>query len=260
MIKFTLLFIIFTSSVWAQQKDADRLLLFQTPDPDKITTKKIKSNPDVYLEKESLIQDKNSTTGVFDEAYYTRRDKGRISLSYHTSHDYENFSKLSAIDAQVMMKATSYTDRWWGVQIKRVTAQYNALADELQTSTGHADADANITRGDALQSMTIFGVGAGYRFKILADFFNSNRIFEQVMAYGNYIYHLDGKTSQKYRGFGATMEYGIHRRIGESLFAGVKLSYNLASLERTKKSDEDKIDRSLVFQWTSVGFEVGYYY
>jgi hypothetical protein len=80
------------------------------------------------------------------------------------------------------------------------------------------------------------------------------------MAYGNYIFHLDGKTSEQYRGFGATMEYGLHRRIGESFFGGAKLSYNLASLERAKKDDEDKIDRSLVFRWTSIGIEFGYYY
>lgn len=257
MIKILVLLLITNIAAAAE---TDRLMLYQTPNPDKMTPKQISSEGEVYLEKESLIRDVNEHTGVLGDYYYTRRDNGRLSLAYHTSHDYEKFSKLSTIDIQVMKKFTSYKDQWWGVQLKRVVAQYNALADELDKTSTNADADSKYERRDALQSMTILGLGVGYRFNILSEFFNTNRVFEQVMAYGNYIYHLDGKTDNKYRGYGATMEYGIHRRTGESFFVGTKLSYNIASLVRKAKSDEDKIDRSLVFRWTSIGFEVGYYY
>jgi len=257
MIKVIILFFI-SNPLWAAT--ADQLMLYQTPNPEKMTPKQISTESEVYLEKESLIRDVNQQSGVLSDYYYTRKDSGRLSLAYHTSHDYENFSKLYTLDIQVMKKITSYKDQWWGVQLKRVVAQYNALADELESTSTHPDADSQTERRDALQSMTIFGLGVGYRFNILSEFFKTNRVFEQVMAYGNYIYHLDGKNDNKYRGYGATMEYGIHRRVGESFFAGGKLSYNLASLERSKKSDEDKTDRSLVFRWTSIGFEVGYYY
>lgn len=253
-----LILLMISNIAWAQT--TDRMLLYQTPKPDKLSPKELKSNEEVYLEKESMIRDVNEETGIMTDYYYTRRDSGRLSIAYHTSHDYEKFSKLYSIDVQLMMKTNSYKDTWYGLQLKRTVAQYNALADELETETGNANADANIQRRDAQQSMTIVGAGAGFRFNILSDFFDSNRVFEHLMAYGNYIFHLDGKTSEQYRGFGATMEYGLHRRVGESFFVGAKLSYNLASLERAKKDDEDKIDRSLVFRWTSIGIEFGYYY
>ncbi len=254
-----ILFLLFISNLaWAQT--ADQLILFQTPNPDKMTPKQLQRNSEVYLEKESLIREVNEKSGVLGDHYYTRKDSGRLSLAYHTSHDYEKISKLYTLDIQLLKKIQSYKDQWWGLQLKRVVAQYNAIAAELEQTSTHPDADSQYTRADALQSMTVFGLGIGYRFKILTEFFDTNRVFEQVMAYGNYIYHLDGATSDKYRGYGATMEYGLHRRIGESFFGGAKLSYNLASLERAKKSDEDKLDRTLVFRWTSIGFEVGYYY
>jgi len=257
MMKIIVLLFI-TNLAWAET--ADQKFLYQTPNPDKMTPKILNSNKEVYLEKEALIKEVDDETGVFAERYYTRKDTGRLSFAYHASHDYEKLSKLYALDLQVLKKMKSYKDQWWGIQIKRVVAQYNALADELESSSGHADADSQVERRTSPQSMTIFGLGIGYRFKILTQFFETNRVFEQVMAYGNYIYHFDGETDEKYRGYGATMEYGLHRRVGQSFFAGGKLSYNLASLERAKKSDEDKLDRSLVFRWTSIGFEVGYYY
>lgn len=257
MIKILILLLI-SNIAWAET--ADRLFLFQTPNPNKMTPKQILSNKEVYLEKESLIRDVNEQSGVLEDQYYTRKDSGRLSLAYHTSHDFEKLSKLYTLDIQLLKKVTSYKDQWWGLQIKRVVAQYNALADELDKTSTHPDANSKYERGNALQSMTIFGAGFGYRFKVLGQFFKTDRVFEQVMAYANYIYHLDAATSEKYRGYGATMEYGIHKRVGESFFTGGKLSYNLASLVRTQKSNEDKVDRSLVFRWTSIAFEVGYYY
>lgn len=257
MIKILIsLFIINTA--WGQT--ADQMLLYQTPNPEKVSPKQLRENSEILLEKESLINEIDKERGVYTERFYTRKDSGRLSFAYHVSHDYEKLSKLYALDLQVIKKVNSYKDTWWGFQFKRVVAQYNALANELEVTSSHPDADSKLERRNALQSMTILGLGVGYRFKILTQFFETNRVFEHIMAYGNYIFHLDGETEEKYRGYGATMEYGLHRRVGESFFAGGKLSYNLASLERAAKTDEDKIDRSLVFRWTSIGLEVGYYY
>ena len=238
----------------------DRIFLYQIPDSEKLTPQQIQNNQEVLLEKDSLLRDMDETSGVSGNYYYTKNDQGRLSFAYHVSHDYEKLNKLQAIDFQVLKKVKSFKEHWWGLRINRVIGKYNTFADELKVSTGHPDADANSKRYDAEQSMTILGVGFGYRFKILQDFLNSDRIFETLMAYGNFIYHLDSSTETQYRGYGVSMDYGIHKRIGDSFFAGGKLSYNLASLERPKKTDEDKLDRSLVFRWTSLAFEFGYFY
>jgi hypothetical protein len=249
---------LFSLNVYAQ--NLERAILFDQVDPKQLTPKHIRDNKEVYLSGESLIQDKSAETGIYSEPHYTGLDKGRLSISYHVSHDYESFEKLQSIDFQLLSKISSYKDQWWGLQLKRVTAKYNALANEVSGSSTHPNANKTIERQDSLQSMTMIGFGFGHRFNILGDFFKSDRIFETLMAYGNYIYHLDGQTDDKYQGYGFSADYGIHKRMSQSFFYGGKLTYNLASLVREAKTNEDKVDRSLAFRWTSIAFEIGYFY
>jgi hypothetical protein len=254
-----ILMLLLSTNIFAANK-VDRIILFETEDPNKTTSRKAFRDKEIYLEKESMLRDEGKSYGVMSEYYYTRNDNGRLSFAYHLSHDYEKLSKLQGIDLQIMKKVDSYQDQWWAFRLSRVVGKYNAMADELVASSANPDADSQTIRDDNLQSMTMLGLGLGYRFNILNQFLKSDRVFEQVMAYGNYIFHLDGTNDNRYQGYGVTAEYGIHKRINSSFFAGVKLNYNIASLTRAQKSDEDKIDRSLILKWTGVALELGYFY
>ena len=255
--KIVLLFFLFSFNAISAES-VDRLILFETESPEKIGLRQANENKEIYLEKESMLRDKLDDSGMLGDLYYTASDKGRLSLAYHVSHDYEKLSKLQAIDFQILRRMNSYQDQWWGIQIKRVVGKFNAMAEEVEASSNHPNANSLDLRLDSDQSMTIFGLGLGYRFNILKDFFKSDRVFEQIMAYGNYIYHLDGSSDTKYQGYGLSAEYGIHKRITKVFLIGTKLSYSIASLTRPAESDEDKLDRSLVLKWTSIGLEIGY--
>lgn len=238
----------------------DKTIIYEQEDFTRITPRRAQNESEIYLFDNSFLNEEDSSSGLYTDLYYTKTDSGRISISYHISHDYEELSKLQTIDLQFMKKIPSYKDQWWGIQIKQVTAKYDALADELTSSTDHEDADANTKRFDNQQLMTIIGFGYGYRFKTLTNAIKSDRFFEMIMAYANYISHVDSTNSKNYSGYGLTTEYSIQKRMSEGFFAGVKIGYNIASLERAAESDEKKSDRSLVFKWSSLGFELGYYF
>jgi hypothetical protein len=241
-------------------KKVDRALLYEQEDYEKVNPRKAQYYPEIYLHDDSFLKEEESSTGLYSDLYYTKLDSTRVSFAYQMSHDYEEFSKLQSLDLQFMRKIKSYKDQWWGIQIKKVTAKYNALADELTSTTGHPDSDANSKRFDNEQSMTMLGLGFGYRFKALTGMINSDRIYESVMAYANYITHFDSSNSKNYTGYGLTAEYGIQKRMSEGFFSGIKIGYNLASLSRPATTDEKLADRSLIFKWASIGFEFGYYF
>lgn len=243
-----------------RKQNVDRLILFEQENLENASPSTLSNDPLIYLENDSLLRDEDTSSGIYSDLYYTKNDSLRISFAYHLSHDFEEFSKLQVIDFQVLKKIPSYKDQWWGVQVKRVVGKYSNMADELTTTSTNTDANANTFRNDSEQSMTLIGFGYGHRFKLLGDIFNSDRVFETLMAFGNYVTHLDHTDSQNYKGYGLTAEYGIQRRMTKSFFTGIKFGYNIASVERAKKSDEKKEDRTLVLQWSSIGFEIGYYF
>jgi hypothetical protein len=208
---------------------------------------------------ESLLRDSSGEDGIYTDEFYTKKDTFRISLGYQIAQDFQDFSKLSIIDIQLHKKMASYKDQWWGLQFKSVTGQYDIFADELDVSTD-TTSDRSVTRGTNEQNLTIIGLGLGYRFKALTAMFNSDRVFENVMAFGNYITNLDQTNSKKYTGYGLTTEYSIQRRMSEELFLNFKIGYNIASLSREADDEERKEDRSLVFRWTTFGLDFGYYF
>lgn len=236
--------------------------LLKTQDVENISTTEINNYPEVYFSNNSILQNENLESGLIEDSHYTRKDKGRVSVSVGLSADYEDFTKIQNIELTYLSKIENYLDSWWGIQVKRTTGKYTAFANErTTTSTATADSDALITRGESIQTMTIIGAGVSYRFKsFFSDNISTDRIFEVVSVFGNYIDHQDAKTLLKYQGYGLSADYGLHYRSGKSFFYGGKFSYNIVSLSREAKSDEKLQDRSLVFGWLNIGLELGYYY
>jgi hypothetical protein len=246
-------------SLNAYANDQETALLFKPESLNSIPASKVRSNPDVYQQNESLLRDSSGEDGLYTEEFYTKKDTFRVSLGYQIAQDFKDFSSLSVIDVQFHKKIASYKDQWWGLQFKSIKGNYDVFAEELDTSSDPTS-DRSVTRDDNEQSLSMIGLGLGYRFKALTAVFNSDRIFENVMAFGNYVTNQDATNSKKYIGYGLTAEYSIQRRVSEALFFNFKMGYNLASLSREAEDKEKKEDRSLVFKWTTLGFDFGYYF
>lgn len=219
-----------------------------------ITQKKINTIPEKYLYDESVIKDYDSSLGIISDAYYTGSDEARISISIGLSQDYEDPSKVTSYDLMYFNKiSNSYTKTWMAFQLKRTTANFSAISDEKNNQDG-------LPRLDNIQAFTMAGAGVAYRFNTIGNLFNSQRTSELVSALANYVVHLDKSNDTNYAGYGLTTEYGINYRVSRSFFAGTKLSYNWATVERKDEGDEKLIDRSLVFGWLTLGIELGYYF
>jgi hypothetical protein len=217
--------------------------------------------PEIYNFNDSALRDRSDETGVHSEAYFTQQDSSSLSISAHFSYDYEDLSKVQSYELIYQNRFdNSYQDLWWGAQVKYASAKYSAIADERTSSTGSADSVASIKRNDELQTFSIFGVGLGNRFKALSNAFGTNRFYEMIMVYGNYILHSDATDQEKYTGYGYNADYLFSYRQNNGLFYGAKISYNWLFVQKAQKNEEKLIDRSLVFGWTSIGLEIGYYF
>ncbi len=256
--RFLIFLTLFCPLVFANDAN-ETAFLFKQESLKRLGPSEIKENPEIYLNNESLIRDSEGEGGIYTDTYYTKKDSFKMSIGYQTSLSLEDFAKLRVLNIQLMKKMPSYKDQWLAFQLQSVVGAYSTLADELESSDD-PDADGFLRRGTNEQSMTLIGVGLGYRFKALTQMFDSDRVFENVHAYGNYITNLDSTNSKEYAGYGLTTEYSIERRMSEALFVNFKIGYNIASVVREATDDEKKQDRSLVFRWTTVGFDFGYYF
>lgn len=232
----------------------EEFLLRQVP-ADRLTTGDINDYPHTYLTTDSILEDEDTSTGLISDSYYTGLDSTRFSISANYSQDYEDPTKVQMFDFQYFSRLdNSYRQYWWGLQIKTATAKYSAIAEESTSNTGAGE------RADNLQGFTIFGLGASHRFRALASEFFTDRFFETIAVFGNYVIHADETDAERYTGYGYTAEYGLNYRPTKSLFYGGKFSYNWAWVERGKDGDESLPARSLTFGWLTLGFELGYYF
>ncbi len=238
----------------------DRELLLSNPKDQNITAEQLNKYPEIYQFTDSVLSERSNETGMIGDAYYTREDNNRLSLSYSLSFDYEDFTKIQTADFVYLNQFDdSYQYLWWGVHAKATIAKYSAIADERTSTSGDPDSVANTTRNDEIQNFNLFGVGLGHRFKVLSEAFGTQRMFEIISVFANYVIHLDNTDKQRYTGYGLTTEYSLSRRSRSGFFYGGKLSYNWALVEKPAVTEEQKLaDRSLVFGWTTFGLEIGY--
>ena len=236
------------------QKERDREILITPKKPEDVTAKDINNYPEIFLNEESALQEFDDNKGIFKEALYTGLDTKKVTLSINYSQDYEDPTKVQTVDAAFWKRfENEYEQMWWGLQFKRTVAKYSAIAEESVNNT-------DIPRKDKSQQISMLGFGFGHRFKGLAGTLNSERFFEFISAYGNIVYHVDTAEEKKYQGYGYTAEYNLSYRYSDQTSLGTKLSYNWALVERPEDGDESLEERSLVFGWLTLGFEIGFYF
>ena len=200
------------------------------------------------------MQEVDSSLGIVEDAYFTGNDGSRFALGYNLALDFESLTKIQSFDFIYSSRLSeSYRMYWWSLHFQSLTAKYNAIAND-------SESNPEASRSDSDQNMTLFGLGIGHRFRALAGTMSA-RYFETVNVFGNYVSHLDSSTEDRYQGYGYSAEYTLHYRSGERLTYGLKFSYNWALVDRDKKNDDESLsERSLVFGWSTLGLELGYYF
>ncbi len=216
--------------------------------------------PEKHLRHESMIYDLNTDLGIRDQRKFTGEDKNRLSVAGHISGDYEHFDEIFGFEANYMRKTSWFNELWWGIQIFQHRTYFDAITRN-HTSGANPNSEAQFQRASGVKN-TVLGVGpgVGYRFKLLLDFFETEDVFESIDVFANVIELDETHIGQKYRGYGLTTNYGIHKRSSTSFFYGGKFSYNLASVTRSALGDEKARERSLSLGWLSVAFELGFFY
>ncbi len=215
--------------------------------------------PEIHQSEESILREYSSSTGTYSDPYYTKNDNGVFSLSYSLATSYDEPSSLASFEGTYLNAFdTSYQNLWWGVQLRRTAANYDAIADERTSSSGDTNSVANTTRGSNQQVLLSLGLGLSYRLKALTYAFDVERLFETTSFFLSYIGHKDSTDDETYRGYGYNAEYVFAYRTSKSFYYGLKLSYHWVLLERAAIDEETLADRSLIFGWTSLGVDFGY--
>ncbi|MCT4641865.1 MAG: hypothetical protein N4A33_06155 [Bacteriovoracaceae bacterium] len=196
--------------------------------------------------------------GKGGDIYSTTEDGNRFSAYIGSSYEMQFADRLE-FDFQYMNRIDS-SQFWFSMQFKSLSTAYDQIAKERSTLNADTNSDANITRTNNEQAITMLGAGFSHRFKMLQEITKSPRIFETLSFFFNYVLSTDSTNDRKYKGYGISCDYGIHKRAGKSFFYGGKLSYNIASVHREAIADEIEKNRSLIYGWTNIGLELGYFF
>lgn len=226
------------------------------PSAEEILIKK----PEKYLRDESMIYDFNTNLGIKDQRQYTGKDRNRFSVAGHVSGNYEQLTDLLGAEIQYMRRSEYFTQIWYGAQFFQHKSVFDAITQNPTASTAPNSEGSFQRPGDAKNTIMGLGLGVGYRFKLLLDFYPTEDVFESVEVFFNGLQLDESYIDQKYSGYGLTTSYGIHKRSSTSFFYGGKFSYNVASVTRKALGNESKSDRSLSLGWLSLAFEMGFFY
>ena len=224
-----------------------------------VSAEDLNDYPELYQSEDSVLREYNSTSGIYSDPYYTRNDNGLVSISYSMGASYDEPSRIVSFEGTYLNAFDStYQDLWWGFQLRRTVANYDAIADERTSSSGDTNSVANTERGTNLQTLLSAGLGLSYRLKAFSYAFDNERIFEHSSFFISYVGHKDATDDETYRGYGYNAEYVLAYRSLDNFYYGLKLSYHWLLLERAAIDEEGLADRSLIFGWTSLGFDLGY--
>lgn len=251
------LILLFTQTAFAASP-LDRSEEEKNPETEEVLVKK----PEKYLRNESMIYDFNTDLGIKDQRTYTGSDRNKLAVSGHISADYEHVNNILGIDVNYMRRTENYSQIWYGFQLFQHKTYFDAITQNQDVEAGDDPNDESQFQRPNGSKSSVFagGLGLGYRFKLLMEFFPTEDVFESVDVYANYITMDDSFTSQKYKGYGLTTNYGIHKRASTKFFYGGKISYNIASVTRDAIAEESKSDRSFALGWLSLGLELGLFF
>lgn len=234
-------------------------------DPDqeyKFKTQDINKKSEKYKADEALIFVPDKELGVGGDTRFTLIDKNHFTLSYDLHHDFEKLNTIRSFEFSYHRRADHYSKFWWGPHVYSMNANNSEIMGQPLPYSLNKNAEANIQR-DESDKMEImgYGLGMGYRFKLLFDLWSKEKdFFEYVFAYFDKVSLFDEVTTKFYNGYGTTIDYHIQHRIRTQFYYGMKISYHLISVMRPAIGSEEQEERTINPSWTTLGFEIGYYF
>lgn len=250
-----LLFILLPLNVFAQNF-YDMTEEELNPDSEEILIKK----PEKYLRNESMIYDLNTDIGIKDQRRYTGTDRNRFSIAGHINGNYEQVTDILGAEVTYMRRSARYHQAWWGAQFFQHNTYFDTITQNHMASATPNSEGSFPRPGNVKNAVMAAGLGAGYRFKLLLDFFPTEDVFESIDVFVNGVQLNETYIDKKYLGYGLTTNYGIHKRSSTNYFYGGKFSYNVASVTRDSLGEESKRQRSLTLGWLSLAFELGFFF
>lgn len=207
-----------------------------------------------YQRDEIMVYDSSNNLGFSDRRRWTGDDRNKLSASFHLNGQYEYLSQLQAIEATWLRRTDNWHKLWWGATFKHTNALFKDIADNNPN-------EANVTKrkGTASESINTFGIGVGYRLRLLLDFLQTDKVMETVQVFATYNTLHDSSTDFNYRGYGMVADYGLHWRTRSSFFWGGKFTYNLSWVERSQAHTPQEA-RSLSLGWYTFALEGGFYF
>jgi hypothetical protein len=226
------------------------------PQAEEILIKK----PEKFLRHESMIYDLDTELGIEDQRRYTGSDINRFSLAAHLSANYEQLTDILGFEVNYMRRSTRYNQFFYGAQFFQHKTYFDTISQNA-SGAGGVNTESSFKRpGNVKNTVLGFGLGMGYRFKLLLDFYPTEDVFETIDVFLNSIQLTENYIGKTYRGPGLSTNYGLHKRSGNNFIYGAKISYNVASVTRSAITNERKSSRSLSLGWLSFGLEIGFYY
>lgn len=230
----------------------------KNPDTQEILINK----PEKYLRHESMIYDLDTDLGIKEQRKYTGTDRNKLALAGHVSGSYEHVTDVLGFEFNYMHRTERYNQIWYGIQFFQHRTFFDTITTNQTPEAGdNPNDESQFPRPNNVKNTILAGgVGVGYRFKLLMDFFPTEDVFEGIDVFANYLSLDETYIGSKYQGYGLTTNYSIHKRSNTKYFYGGKLSYNIGTVTRDAIGTESKADRSFTLGWLSAALEMGFFF
>jgi hypothetical protein len=215
---------------------------------------------DTLLRNEALIEEKDPKTGVYDYQYYTGQDMHKVSLLFHLSHDISSISEIMGFEAQFEQRVSNRL--WMGLLLSRIFGRWDSMGENPVGTSTNVDAEVNNPRDPvSKQTVTSFGGGLSYRFRMPDQIITTEGLFQTVSAYVTWNTALDEMRQKDYRGPGFRADYGLHKRFAHRWYLGVRGSYQKSFVKRGSiGTNETGSERRYNLSWITIAADAGIYF
>ncbi|GEM_PF-6915793 len=198
------------------------------------------------VDGELSFQDRDLETGIYQEVYGIDNDGAFTSFVGHLNASFKNTTDVMTFEFIYGW----YTDLG---KIEFSAARTNMIFDRVT--------DYYNEEPDAKDTLMSFGVGYGFRTKMVQHLFNSESIFDTTVVSVTYNAMDETSMAKTLTGFGLKTDFGIHSRVNQHMHYGVKLSYHLADLKKpaTDKNETGSSGTTMI-TYTTLAFDVTFYF
>ncbi len=205
------------------------------------------------LKRGTVLKRRDVESGLFLSDYNTEKDANRTSFLYHLNND---LTALTAIQSLEFIYAHRFEFAW--IEFFAFRAQGNF--EEITDNNPFEGADSTELR-ETEDSILAFGASLSYRGTWIQDLVNSDKMFTTTAAGIGWYNYTQNLRVKSYSGPGLKCDFGLHRRSTRSFHYGLKMSYNLAHVERSQEFEgETSSQRSQVLSWLSFGIDLSFYF